>query len=82
MYMHLHTEIYSILKSTSELFNMNMKSLDSFILESPDNWVSCKQTRHYGDTVVEFLERSLAETHDSYLNNQPPPGGRQQVITW
>ena len=35
--MHLHTEIYPILKSISELFKMYMKSLNSFILELRDN---------------------------------------------
>ena len=42
----------------SELFKMYMKSLDSFILASRDNWVSCNQT-HFTETV-EFLECSLA----------------------
>ena len=54
--MHLHTEIYPNLKSISELFKMYMKSLDSFILASRDNWVSCNQTlgclRLYGDSRV------------------------------
>ena len=60
--MHLHTEIYPNLKSISELFKMYMKSLDSFILASRDNWVSCNQTLgclRFTETV-EFLERSLA----------------------
>ena len=54
--MHLHTEIYPNLKSISELFKMYMKSLDSFILASRDNGVSCNQTlgclRLYGDSRV------------------------------
>ena len=60
--MHLHTEIYPNLKSISELFKMYMKSLDSFILASRDNWVSCNQTLGClrFTEIVEFLERSLA----------------------
>ena len=54
--MHLHTEIYPILKSISELFKMYMKSLDSFIFASRDNGVSCNQTlgclRLYGGSRV------------------------------
>ena len=54
--MYLHTEIYPNLKSISELFKMYMKSFDSFILASRDNWVSCNQTlgclRLYGDIRV------------------------------
>ena len=54
--MHLHAEIYPNLKSISELFKMYMKSLDSFILASHVNWVSCNQTlgclRLYGDSRV------------------------------
>ena len=54
--MHLHTEIYPNLKSISELFKMYMQSLDSFILASRDNGVSCNQTlgclRLYGDSRV------------------------------
>ena len=54
--MHLHTEIYPNLKIISELFKMYMKSLDSFILASRDNGVSCNQTlgclRLYGDSRV------------------------------
>ena len=54
--MHLHTEIYPNLKSISDLFKMYMKSLDSFILASLDNLVSCNQTlgcvRLYGDSRV------------------------------
>ena len=54
--MHLHTEIYSNLKSISKLFKMNMKSLDSFILASGDNGVSCNQhsavSGLYGDSRV------------------------------
>ena len=54
--MHLHTEIYPNLKSISELFKMYMKSLDSFILASRNNGVSCNQTlgclRFYGDSRV------------------------------
>ena len=42
--MHLHTETYPNLKSISELFKMYMKILDSFILASRDNLVSCNQT--------------------------------------
>ena len=48
--------IYPNLKSISELFKMNMKSLDSFIYASRDNWVSCNQTlgclRLYEDSRV------------------------------
>ena len=54
--MHLHTEINSNLKSIYELFKMYMKSLDSFILASRDNWVSCNQKLGclclYGDSRV------------------------------
>ena len=50
--MHLHTEIYPNLKSIYEF----MKSPDSFILASRDNWVSCNQTldclRLYEDSRV------------------------------
>ena len=54
--MHLHTEIFPNLKSISELFKIYMKSLDTFILASRDNWVSCNQTlgclHLYGDIRV------------------------------
>ena len=54
--MHLHTEIYPNLKSISELLKMYMKSLDSYILASRDNGVSCNQTlscpRLYGESRV------------------------------
>ena len=40
--MHLHTEIYTNLKSISELYKMYMRSLDSFILALRDNWVSLR----------------------------------------
>ena len=54
--MHLHTEIYPILKRISELFKMYMKSLDSYILASRDDGVSCNQTlgclRLYGASRV------------------------------
>ena len=54
--MHLHTEIYPNLKSISELLKKNTKSLDSFILASHVNRVSCNQTlgclRLYGDSRV------------------------------
>ena len=42
--MHLHTEIYPNVKSISEFFKMYMKSIDSFISASCNNWVSCNQT--------------------------------------
>ena len=52
--MHLHKEIYPNLKSISEFFKMYIKSLDSCILASRDNGVSCNQTlgciRLYGDS--------------------------------
>ena len=52
----LHTEIFPNLKSISELFKMGMKSLDSFILASRDNWIACNQTlgglRLYRDSRV------------------------------
>ena len=54
--MHLHTEIYPNLKSISELYKIYMKSLDSFMLASRDNLVSCNKTlgcpRLYGDSRV------------------------------
>ena len=54
--MRLHTEIYPNLKSISELLKMYTKSLDSFILSSRNNWVSCNQTLGclclYGDNRV------------------------------
>ena len=54
--MHLHTEINPNLKSISEFFKMYIKSLDSCILASRDNGVSCNQTfgclRFYGDSRV------------------------------
>ena len=54
--MHLHTEIYPNLKSISELFEIYMKNLDSFILASRDNGVPCNQTLGclslYGDSRV------------------------------
>ena len=50
--MHFHSEIYPNLKSI--LFKMNMKSLDTFILASRENWVSCNQIlgclHLYGDS--------------------------------
>ena len=50
--MHLHTEIYPNLKRIYQF----MKSPDSSILASRDNWVSCNQTlnclRLYGDSRV------------------------------
>ena len=53
---HVHTEIYPNLKNISELFKMYTKSLNSFILASRDNGVSCSQTlgclRLYGDIRV------------------------------
>ena len=58
--MHLHTEIYPNLKSISELFKMYMKSLESFMLASSDNGVSCNQTldclRLYGDSRVSRVQ--------------------------
>ena len=42
--MHLHTEIYANIKSIFELFKMNMKSLDSFIL------ATLGYLRLYGDS--------------------------------
>ena len=38
---------------------MYMKSLDSFILASRDNWISCNQTLGWKAETAEFLERSL-----------------------
>ena len=64
--MHLHTEIYSNLKSTSELFKMYMKSLDSLILESPGNCLVQPDTRLSPSLRRLSSFSSLAETHDSY----------------
>ena len=54
--MHLHTEIYPNLKRISEFFKMYIKSLDSCILTSRDNGVSCNETfgclRLYGGSRV------------------------------
>ena len=51
------------LKSISELIKMYMKSLDSFILSSRNNWVSCNQTlgclRLYGDNRVSRAQLSI-----------------------
>ena len=57
---HLHEEIYPILKSIYELFKMYMKSLDSYILASRDNGVLCNQTlgclRLYGESRVSWAQ--------------------------
>ena len=70
--MHLHTEIYSNLESISKLFKMYMKSLDSFILASCDNGVSCNQTlgslRLYGDSQV-FLAQSRINAYEILLQH-------------
>ena len=70
--MHLHTEIYPNLKSISELFKMYMKSLDSFILASRDNGVSCNQTlgclRLYGDSRV-YRAQPRINAYDKLLQH-------------
>ena len=69
--MHLQTEIYPNLESISELFKMYMKSRDSFILTSRDNWVSCIQTlgclRLYGDSRVSRAQPRI-NTYEIFLH--------------
>ena len=70
--MHLHTEIYPNLKSISELFKMYMKSLESFMLASRDNGVSCNQTldclRFYGGSRVSRAQ-SRANAYEILLQH-------------
>ena len=52
IHLHVHTKIYPNLKSISELFKMNMKSLDSFILASRDDNQTLGCLRLYGDSRI------------------------------
>ena len=89
--MHLHTDIYPNLKIISELFKMYMKSLDSFILESRDNWVSCNHTlgclRLYGDSRVSRAQPRINAykillQHDWLLFFLDIIGSQKQIATY
>ena len=59
IHLHVHTKIYPNLKSISELFKMNMKSLDSFTLASRDDNQTLGCLHLYGDRRISRAQRRI-----------------------